>query len=65
MMTLSNTVDPFLRLKRSRRDGTSESPVRAWTVKFGPKISANLRRRKLPPSPRWHLDESVPRRRLQ
>jgi transposase-like protein len=28
-------------------------------VKFGPKIAANLRRRKLPPSPRWHLDEMV------
>ena len=33
--------------------------MRAWTVKFGPKIAANLRRRKRPPSPRWHLDEMV------
>jgi putative transposase len=33
--------------------------VRAWTVKFGPRIAANLRRRKMPPSPRWHLDEMV------
>jgi putative transposase len=31
--------------------------IRAWTIEFGPKIAANLRRRKLPPSPRWHLDE--------
>jgi len=31
--------------------------VRAWTVKFCPKTAGNLRRRKLPPSPRWHLDE--------
>ena len=30
-----------------------------WTVKFGAKIAANLRRRQLPPSPRWHLDEMV------
>ena len=37
----------------------SYETVRAWTVKFGPKIAANLRRRKLPASPRWHLDELV------
>ena len=37
----------------------SYETIRAWTVKFGPKIAANLRRRKLPPSPRWHLDELV------
>lgn len=37
----------------------SSETVRAWTLKFGPKIAANLRRRKLPPSPRWHLDELV------
>lgn len=35
----------------------SYETVRAWTVKFCPKIAANLRRRKLPPSPRWHLEE--------
>jgi putative transposase len=39
----------------------SYATVRAWTVKFGPKIAANLRRRKLPPSPRWHLDEMASR----
>jgi putative transposase len=37
----------------------SYETVRAWAVKFGPKIAANLRRRKQPPSPRWHLDELV------
>jgi putative transposase len=37
----------------------SYETVRAWTVKFGPKIAANQWRRKLPPSPRWHLDELV------
>jgi len=37
----------------------SYETIRAWTVKFGPKIAANLRRRKQPPSPRWHLDEIV------
>jgi transposase-like protein len=30
----------------------SYETIRAWTVKFGPKITANLRRRRLPPSPR-------------
>lgn len=37
----------------------SYETVPAWTVIFGPKIAANLRRRKLPPSPRWHFDELV------
>lgn len=37
----------------------SYETIRYWTVKFGPKIAANLRRRKLPASPRWHLDEMV------
>ena len=37
----------------------SYETVRAWTAKFGPKIAANLGRRKQPPSPRWHLDEMV------
>ena len=37
----------------------SYETVRCWTLKFGPKIAANLRRRTLPPSPRWHLDEMV------
>jgi transposase-like protein len=37
----------------------SHETIRAWTVKFAPKVAANLRRRKLAPSPRWHLDEMV------
>jgi hypothetical protein len=37
----------------------SYETIRYWTVKFGAKIAANLRRRQLPPSPRWHLDEMV------
>jgi transposase-like protein len=28
-------------------------------LKFGSKIAANLRRRKAPASPRWHLDEMI------
>jgi len=38
----------------------SYETIRAWAAKFGPKIAANLRRRKKPPSPHWHLDEMVP-----
>lgn len=37
----------------------SYETIRASNVKFDPKIAANLRRRKLPPSPCWHLDELV------
>jgi transposase-like protein len=37
----------------------SYETIRCWTLKFGPKIAANLRRRKAPASPRWRLDEMV------
>jgi len=37
----------------------SYETIRCWTIKFGPKIAANLRRRKQPPCPRWRLDEMV------
>jgi putative transposase len=33
--------------------------VCAQTLTFGSKFAANLRRRKKPPSPRWHLGEMV------
>jgi putative transposase len=42
-----------------REIDVSYETIRAWTVKFRPRIAANLRRRKQPPSPRWHLDEMV------
>ena len=37
----------------------SREAVRCWVMKFGPLIAANLRRRRSPPSGRWHLDEMV------
>ena len=37
----------------------SYETIRCRTIKFGPKIAANLRRRKHPPSRRWRLDEMV------
>ncbi len=39
----------------------SRESVRYWVVKFGPKIAANLKRRRLPPTGRWRLDEMVVR----
>lgn len=37
----------------------SYETIRAWTIKFGPEIAANLKARRPAPSPRWHLDEMV------
>ena len=37
----------------------SREAIRCWVIKFGPLIAANLRRRRCPPTGRWHLDEVV------
>ena len=37
----------------------SYETIRCWTIKFGPPIARNLKRRRPAPSPRWHLDEMV------
>ena len=37
----------------------SYETIRCWTIKFGPQIARNLKRRRHAPSPRWHLDEVV------
>lgn len=39
----------------------SRKAVRCWVNKFGPLIAAILRRRRSPPTGRWHLDEMVVR----
>ena len=39
----------------------SYEAIRSWCLKFGRQIAGNLKRRKLAPSPRWHLDEMVSR----
>ena len=39
----------------------SREAVRCWVNKFGPLIASNLRRRRSPPTGRWHLDEMVVR----
>ena len=37
----------------------SYETILCWTIKFGPQIAENLRKRRPSPSPRWHLDEMV------
>ena len=37
----------------------SRESVRCWVNKFGPLIATDLRRRRSPPTGRWHLDEMV------
>ena len=37
----------------------SYETIRCCTIKFGPQIARNLKRKRLAPSPRWHLDEVV------
>lgn len=37
----------------------SYETIRCWTVKFGPQIACNLKRRRHAHSPYWHLDEMV------
>ncbi len=39
----------------------SYETIRCWTIKFGPVIAANLKRRRPSPTGRWHLDEMVVR----
>ncbi len=37
----------------------SYETIRCWTLKFGPMIARNLRRRQARPTGRWHVDEMV------
>ena len=37
----------------------SRDTVRCWATKFGPKMAATLKRRRLPPTGRWRFDEMV------
>ncbi len=46
-------------LLAQRGIGVSYETIRCWTIKFGPQIARNLKRRRPAPSPRWHLDEMV------
>ena len=46
-------------LMAARGVDVSYETIRCWTIKFGPLISRRLRKKRRPPSPRWHLDEMV------
>jgi putative transposase len=48
-------------LQAPRGIDVSYESVRRWTLKFGPKIAAGLRRRRPRPDDRWHLDEMAVR----
>jgi len=37
----------------------SDETIFCWTIKLGPQIARNLKRKRPAPSPRWHLDEVV------
>lgn len=37
----------------------SYETIRCWTIKFGPQFARALKKRRLAPSSRWHLDEMV------
>jgi putative transposase len=37
----------------------SYETIRCWTIKFGPLIARQMKKRRAAPTPRWHLDEMV------
>ena len=41
----------------------SYETIRRWMNHFGPRIAADLRKRRPKPYTTWHLDEGAPRRR--
>jgi putative transposase len=46
-------------LMAQRGIDVSYETIRCWTIKFGPLIARRLKKRRLPPTGRWHLDEMV------
>ncbi len=46
-------------LMAQRGIDVSYETIRCWTIKFGPLIARRLKKRRWPPTPRWHLDEVV------
>jgi putative transposase len=46
-------------MRAQRGIDVSYETIRCWTIKFGPAIARNLKRRRPAPSGRWHLDEMV------
>src|SRR3954467_6683391 len=70
-VVIQHAVWLYLRFSLSYRDveellaerglDVSYESVRSWVLKFGPAIARALRRCRLRPSDRWHLDEMVVR----
>jgi transposase-like protein len=52
-------------LLAERRIVVSYETVRRWVNHFGPKIAADLRKRRPKPHTIWHFDEGVPRTHQQ
>ena len=48
-------------LLAQRGIAASREAIRCWVIKFGPLIGTNLRRGRVSPTGRWHLDEMVVR----
>tara|TARA_R110002124_G_scaffold243235_1_gene408341 strand:+ start:53275 stop:53964 length:690 start_codon:yes stop_codon:yes gene_type:complete len=46
-------------LMAQRGIDVSYETIRCWTIKFGPLIARRLKKRRSPPTPRWHLNEMV------
>ena len=46
-------------LMAARGVDVSYETIRCWTIKFGPMFAKRLKKRRGPPTPRWHLDEVV------
>ena len=46
-------------LMAQRGIDVSYETIRCWTIKFGPLIARRLKKRRVPPTGRWHLDEMV------
>ena len=49
----------FRDVEAQRGIDVSCETIRCWTIKFGPQIARNLKKKRPAPSPRWHLDEVV------
>jgi len=45
------------KMLQARGVDVSYETIQCWTIKFGPQIARNLKRKLPAPSPRWHLDE--------
>jgi len=74
-LVIQHAVWLYLRFTLSYRDvedllaerglDVSYETIRRWVLKFGPAFARRLRKGRMRPSGKWHLDESVPRTHQQ